>query len=459
MYHVYVKRVAVLVFFVVLITVFNPVSVEAALHLSVNPVDGGNTLRFGHVDKVMDGGKSVRLRISSDDGRQYQVFQRLQDPLVNEQQIHLGELAVSSYAVNGSNAAGTLYSQSNEPLGSADQLIFTSSPDGQGDTLTLSYTVDPARVRSSGNFIGRIAYTVRSLGGGQDQAILNVYLEASGGFKVSVEGAKYSSKVYLESSHRSRIEDGIKISFSGNARDELRVYQEVRNFPQSEDGRELDRDVIQFVVEGGQEGNLHAVPESLGHKRELLYKSKETKEDLVVHYLFNPQNSAELKAGFYRGRVVMTVESSSGVRDVPLDFEIRVEPVFDIEVVLPPQGVRFGRILPLDPPQIKEVTVKVSSNLGKPYVVMQNVATPLVDPKGDEIKEDHFSLKTEMVGNFSGRILDPDFVPVGTGERPVFYSDSHGSPAEFKVIYRLQSYPEIAAGEYGAPIVFSLGEM
>jgi hypothetical protein len=82
-----------------------------------------------------------------------------------------------------------------------------------------------------------------------------------------------------------------------------------------------------------------------------------------------------------------------------------------------------------------------------------------VTPKGDEIKEKYFLLKAELINNSSGKIQSSEFVPVGVGEKSIFYSDRDGSSAEFKVIYRLSSYPEIAAGDYGVPIIFSLGEM
>lgn len=437
-----------------------PFRAEAALRISVNPVDGGNSLRLGRADGSMQITKAVRLRVNSDDGKQYQIYQRLQDPLVNQEQMPLGAHALTTYAVNGSNASGTLYAQPNEPLGPSDQLVFTSSPDGLGDTVTLNYLVNPDRVTSSGNFTGRIAYTVRSLSGGtQDQAFVNVYLDASGAFKVSVRGSKNSDRVFLESSKRAATEDGIRIEFSGHFRDELRVYQELQIVPENEQGQFIDLDAVQFFITGNGAANLHPSPEALKRKRELVYQSREAEDKFVVNFLFDPEKRHGLKAGVYRGRMIITVESSQGTQDFPLNVEFKVGPVFDIEVVLPPQGVRFSKVLPTDPPQVQEVKVKVVSNLGKPYVVMQNMASNLVTPKGEEIKKEHFVLKTELVGNSTGHIKVTEFTPVGIGERPLFYSDREGSAAEFKVFYRLTSYPEIVAGDYGAPIVFSLGEM
>lgn len=448
------------IFLCCLFVAVSPWRADAALHLSVNPIDGGNSLRFGRVDGTMQSNKAVRLRITSDEGKQYQIYQRLQDPMVNEQHVFLGEQTLTTYAVSGSNASGTLYAQSNEPLGASDQLVFTSSPDGQSDTVTLEYVVNPDRIDSSGNFTGRIAFTVRSLSGGsQDQALVNVYLDAAETFKVSVRGIKHADKVYLESSKRSVTEDGIKINFLGNFKGELKVYEEVQNFPATEQGEEIAPDIVQFFVTGQGSGNIHPTPEGLGRKRELLYQSRAAKDELVVNFQLNPEKIAHLNAGLYRGRILVIIESFHGGQEFPLDIDLKVEPVFDIEVVLPSGGVRFSKVLPTNPPQTQEVMVKVTSNLGKPYVVMQNVASALVTPKGEEINEKYFLLKTELVNHSSGKVQSPEFAPVGVGEKAIFYSDRDGSPAEFKVTYRLSSYPEIVAGDYGVPIVFSLGEM
>ena len=142
-----------------------------------------------------------------------------------------------------------------------------------------------------------------------------------------------------------------------------------------------------------------------------------------------------------------------------MGVEVEIKPRLNIEVFLPPQGVRFSNLLPTDPPQIKEVTVKVSSNIGRPYMVMQRVGSALVNPRGEEIEREHFVYKTEWINDAEGRLGASEFRPVGVGETPVFYSDKNGSSAEFKVVYRLGYYPGISAGDYEVPIVFTLGEM
>jgi hypothetical protein len=45
-----------------------------------------------------------------------------------------------------------------------------------------------------------------------------------------------------------------------------------------------------------------------------------------------------------------------------------------------------------------------------------------------------------------------------TGEYPIFSSNDAGMPAAFKVIYRLKGYPQMAGGDYTAPIRYSLNQ-
>jgi hypothetical protein len=446
-------------FSIIVISLTGAWTASAALNLSANPADGGNTLRMGRVDGALEINKAVKLRISASDGKQYQVYQRLEDSLVNERQNILDSQAVNSYAVGGSNASGTLYAQQYEPLHFNDQLIYTSAPDGQSDSLTIVYNVDPQRINASGNYVGRIAYTVRSLGGSQDEVFLNVYLEASGQFRAEVTGATSHDGISLKYNHRSDKEDSIRVRFSGNVGDEVKIYQEVRNFPRDDSGQDLEASALEFSTSGAHGELYHAAPEPVGRKKVLIYKSRETEDEFEIKFGLNAERLATLKSGTYRGTIVLTVDAPTGPQEFPMDVGITVEPIFEVNVSLPPGGIKFAHLLPTDPPQVQEVDVEVKTNLGRPYMVIHSMATPLTTPRGDQIKSDNFTMKMELVGNTSGKAEAGDFMPVRTGDMPVFFSDAKGSPAQFKVFYRLRSNPDVAAGDYTAPIVFSLGEM
>lgn len=449
------KRIACSLLLLVVLTL--GVCVDAAVRVSANPTEGGGTLRLGRVDEGIEQTKAVRIRVSSDDGRQFQVFQRLAEPLTSAHGTQLNYQSFVSYAVSGSNASGTLYAQSREPLGPADQLIFTSSPDGQSDTLTMAYMVEPARVTAQGEFIGRIGYTVRSVGQGfQNDVILPVSVEVQPSWRVAVTGKNNRDRIYLKTGDALKGQDGLVIECSGNNRQEVKIYHQIQELPVNAGGDLLPQDAVEVKVSGGESG---AGQFTLSNKRQLIASVRQESQKLDVTYLLNSSILSDLKSGTYRGRAFISVDSPTGNQEFPINLEVEVKPKLDIEVVLPPGGVRFANVLPTDPPQTKEIVVRVSSNVGKPYIVMQNVASALVSPKGDEISKEHFAYKMQWMNESKGRLGASDFTPVAVGETPVFYSDRSGSSAEFKVIYRLGYYPGMSAGDYAVPIVFSLGEM
>ena len=169
-------------------------------------------------------------------------------------------------------------------------------------------------------------------------------------------------------------------------------------------------------------------------------------------------NIAGQKAGSYRGRVKYILEGPGFQKEFPVDLEVNIRPVFVLDMTLPPGGVTFKNMLPMNPPELREVVVSIKTNLGKPYMVIQNVATPLTNQKGEEVTQD-FDMKTELIDGTKGRVALPDFSSVPTGEESIFFSDNKGSAAQFKVTYRLQAYPEINPGDYTTAIFYSLAEM
>ena len=69
------RKVSILTIVVLIITL-GFADAEATLNISVAPLTGGNSLRFGRISSGDEISKEVRIRISSTDGRQYQVFHR-----------------------------------------------------------------------------------------------------------------------------------------------------------------------------------------------------------------------------------------------------------------------------------------------------------------------------------------------------------------------------------------------
>lgn len=153
------------------------------------------------------------------------------------------------------------------------------------------------------------------------------------------------------------------------------------------------------------------------------------------------------------------METAQSEKRYPIDLEVEIDPVFAIEIDLPPEGLSFDRLLPDSQPVLREVGIEVKSNLGKPYMVMQNVATALTNEKGAVVPGEYFTIKGQGLGEKNGKVVYTDFRPVSVGEDAVFFSDNNGSPSRFKMIYRLRPFSRMAPGGYNTAVRFSLGEL
>jgi len=444
--------------FAVGILAVTPSTGIAALSLSANPIDGGNSLRWGRVGTTLEENKEVRIRVSASEGKQYQVYQRMVEPLVNERGISLGPDAILTYGLIGSNSTGTLYLQTPENFGFGDQLVYTSGADGDSDSFTVVYSASADRLGASGSFSGRIGYTIRS--DTQDTVYLNVYLDAFGELKIDLQGSTSQDRVRLSCSGVKTEEGYIQISYSGNVGEPIKIYQEVETLPQNESFEAINQGLLKFMIsEGAQGESYYQTSSDLDEKRILIYSSEAGEDTIRVNFAVQPEDVDNQKAGLFSGKLRYIVERMGTEKDLSAHLEVEVKPVFNIDVQLPPEGVSFSKLLPTSEPQMSEVYVTVKSNLGKPYMVIQDVVSVLTNEKGHEIDKEYFSMKGELVETDRGKMVMTEFAPVEQGEAPIFFSDQKGSSAKFKMFYRLRPYATMEAGDYSSAIIYSLGEM
>jgi len=434
---------------------------SAALNLSVSPLSGGTTLRFGRVSSGSTTNREVRVRVTNTGGAQYQVFHRVIDQFVNEENAPLAADAMSTYTLIGSNALGTLYAPSPERLGFTDQLLYSSGQSGDSDSFTVVYALEGGRLSASGNYLGRIQFFARPVGGpSQDSAILNVTIEASGEFKFTIEGSEARDAVRLSPKNGQAQEGFVQIDFKENLGNTITVYQEAEAFPQDELFNELAAGVVLFAAAGSSSAELQ--PQTLTpvmRKRTQVYTSKESKDSFRLNFALDKDKLAEQKAGTYQGTLRYIIDDGGREEAHLVRLTVEVEPVFLIEVDLPPQGLTFERLLPDSPPIVRQLEVEVRSNLGKPYIIMQNVASPLTNGQGTELPQQYFTYKGELAGRPAGKLAATDFVQVPGGETSLFISDNQGSPSRFNISYRLRPFPAMVPGDYTTSIRYSLGEL
>jgi len=235
--------------------------------------------------------------------------------------------------------------------------------------------------------------------------------------------------------------------------------QEVEPVPQDELFTEIDENVVMFIASGATDAEMQPrALTSLTRKRAVIYSSQKKEDSFQVNFILNPDGIERQKSGIYMGHLKYIVRTDQSEQQFDISLEVKVEPVFAIEVDLPSEGLSFERLLPNSPPTIREVEVQVKTNLGKPYMVMQNAVSPLTNDKGNEMPDQYFTYKGELLGQGKGKMIDTDYRQVPRGESLLYVSDNKGSPSRFKVNYRVRPYSAMVAGDYTTSIRYSLGE-
>lgn len=433
----------------------------ANISLSVNPTDGSNSLRFDRMPTAgVENKQEIHLRVSSTNGNQYQVFQRILEPITNEKGETLNLQAIETQTLSNSNSSGTLYLQNSDHLSMGDQLLYSSSPNGQSDSFMIGYSLNQSLINASGILRGRLVFTVRGMGNASsDQVTIDVFLQTSSNLKISVKGAHDPTRIHIQGSDTSeKTADFVNLSFSGNSGQEIRIYQDIESLPQNETDQELRGDVLQIDPQGQTEGLRVQGPTSLKVGRTLIYSGNKVEDNIDLYFLINADQVQQQEAGVYKGRVKYSVETDQGRQEFPMGIQFDVPPEFTMNVTTPPGGVSFSHVLANNPPQDKEVLVTVVSNLHKPYQVLQDIQTGMTNEKGKEFDNKYFTIQVDIPSGQKGQTNFAEFSPVQTGEYPVFTSDSMGSGAIFTVVYRLQGYNQMSPGNFSAPIRFSLNQ-
>lgn len=433
----------------------------AAISLSVEPVDGSNSLRFDRIP--LAGGENkeeIHIRVTSTNGDRFQVFQRILDPIVNEKGDVLNLQAVESQTLPNSNSSGTLYLQNSDHWSMGDQLLYSSGQTGSSDMFIVGYSLNPQMINVGGKFRGRLIFTVRGMGNASsDQVIIDVFLETSSSLKISVKGEHDPNQIHIRGTDTSdKSADSVNFSFSGNSGQEIRIYQEMEAIPQNERDEELGRELVQLDPQGQTEGLRMAGLTPLVSNRTLIYSSSKSDDNFIIYFLVNAEEIQSQDAGTYRGKINYVVETNQGRQVFPIDVQMDVPPIFSLDLTQPPGGVSFTHVLVNSPPQEKEVMVTVHSNLHKPYQVLQEIQTAMTNQQGKEFESKYFTIQVQIPSDQSGRTDYVEFSPVQTGEYPVFSSDGKGSGASFEVVYRLQGYNQMSPGDFSAPIRFSLNQ-
>jgi len=434
-------------------------SAQADLNLTVAPYEGGGGLRFGRVNETSQVSKEVKIRISSTDEERYQIKQRLLEPIVNENGITLDEGVISFYTVRGSNALGSLYQDDLRSLSSREDILYSSNQSGSSDSFDIVYSLDGSKLAELGQFQGRILISLEPAGSSSPQTvILTLDFNAELEFEINLESSKGASKLRLDTKSEDTMKEYLEFNLTGNLDEELELYQEVVSIPCSEAGATLNSKVLKFFISGStSEGIYYRTPQYLEYKDMLIYSSLGGEDSFQINFSIDPEaNLNDIEPGLYRGRLAYHLEGENIDQVIPIDLEVEVRTIFDIEIIME-ENLAFKNLKPNSLPQEKTVIIEVNSNIKQPYQVTQTAY--LANKEGEGIPESCFTMRQEhLLEEEKGELKFEGFSPVPIEEKDmlIFTSDAQGSPISFKIIYRIMPGYKLPAGDYSGQISYSL---
>lgn len=185
----------------------------------------------------------------------------------------------------------------------------------------------------------------------------------------------------------------------------------------------------------------------------------DTDSFILVFAVHAPENQP---AGIYHTQLTFTadlVNHKSGVSAsvVNMDVEIEIRPTFRITIISSKESHRLdlGRITK-DRSQITDsLTVKIESNIGAPYSIIQQMTEPLTSQEGISMKDN--ALTFFAVGAQKGSLKSGNTpTPLPESPAPIYTSGSYGQSDQFQIQYILKPEATQREGTYVGNIIFKV---
>ena len=449
-------KMKIIVKIIILITagcVLLPFGALADTTISVTSFEGGRNLNFGKVDASSMLSREMEITVTSSANASYQVRQVIIQPLTAKTGETPDENVLSFYTVRGSNARGSLYKTIREPLIYNDEVLYISDSRGTSDSFKLVYFLDGKKLTASGSFYGKISFVLETKDGQSQTSVFNIEFNSRIDYNVNMEISGGSLRLNTRSESGNR--GDIAFDITGSAGRKLDIYQRPEIFPVNHKGDTLPPEALKFYISGSLKGKgEYKNPIEVGNKELLIYTSAEGSDSFQVNFLLDPEKLKNTESAIYRGSITYRIRQEQKEQIIPLDIEIDVAKIFDMKITS--EGLSFN-IKPGYPPQEKTVLIEIESNLDTPYQITQRMNQPLTDDQGNTIDGEYFSMRRELIEG-EGEVGSDQFKPVEPGEEAIFTSGGDGGNASLRATYRLNSSPDIIAGNYTASFTYSLSE-
>jgi len=435
----------------------------ADVNITVTPIESPDALRFGRVANAETVTREVRVRITSTTPQRYQVSQMLADPISDGKGGRLPDNGITYYTLRSSNARGSLYQDVPSNLDTANRIIYNSDPSGDGDSFIIAYNANGQNINSSGSYTGRISYLVTPQGSGSEsQVYLNIYLDAERNVTIDVVTSTSAGKTLNLSTQDKGLSGEVMLTVKGGLGKQYSITQLADVFPQNEQAELLADGAVNFSIKADKGTSQVAALVPLTRKSEKIYLSDNqgSEDTVVVKFAINMDMLKDVAVGKYNGRVTYTIESQGAVIDtIPVALNIEIKPVFQIQVTPEdPRGLVFAGLKAANQPVTRRATLNVTSNLKRPYCVVQKLASPLTNQTGATIPMQKFTLREGIDKDQSGQVIFPTESEMKVGDTVIFNSDNAGDAAQFVVDYTVTGFPDLKSGDYYVNLSYSLME-
>ena len=447
----------------------------AGFSLSITPYEGGYDLRYGRIGLGLDRvSKEVSVQIASDIGKQYRLVQMLLEPLTNPQGISIPQNNFLMYGIR--NASGAMNVEQEIYVFLGRTIIYTSNQLGGPDSFVLVYSLKGPFNVPPGEYRGRISFTLEPIDSTQAPVtqILNIFAQIETESTIEIKTATGARVISLSSAKEDTLTEDVLVDIKGDLGSQFRIFQLLLQPLQSEEGKELPPEAINFRISEAKKGSGSTETTALSaNQKELIYTSGmrgESESFVITYSLSEPEKYI---AGRYKTKIVYIIERAGMQNSLePFDLEIEIAPVFDLTIT-PEMGgaIKFRNIKPGRQPEParSEVVIEIKSNVGKKYQVSQKILSDLSTSKqGKIMPPEYFTFRTGPIDNteinkdvvkIKGVLRFPKNMVISKEDTAIFISDEKGSPDRFKVIYELNVSLDVEPGDYSANVVYSISEL
>lgn len=118
--------------------------------------------------------------------------------------------------------------------------------------------------------------------------------------------------------------------------------------------------------------------------------------------------------------------------------------------------LRFSRLSPGDFKQVKEVELRVNSDIAKQYRIVQRVVAPLSTPDGTTLPDEQLRMYPRVNSNTAGTLLYREEAPLDHFDTVLYTSNSIGQNDSIRLVYTLTPNENQIPGSYYGRIAYVL---